>query len=345
MRQPIPDRYHGRMPNVVEVSDEDWGLWRDFVAMHRHLARELDRQLQRDAAISQADFSVLVVLSEAPDRKLRTGELAELLAWEKSRVSHQVARMESRGLLERTECDTDGRGTWVGLTNEGRRTLLGATREHAAAIRSLFFDNLHQGEKAAIAGVSARILEHINPEACDIADEKGMTGSRRPAGPRPREQRDPDELGDPHELRPRRNRARRRRRRRRRPQRPDRRRVPRCGRQERRRARAPRRLRRGRGVGARVPRRRRPAVALLVPREPAAAGRSSATSSSTSGSPAAATRRTRRSPAPTPGCSSTPVTRRRRPRRSPRSGRPRMRRPGSASTPAPSGSPARSSRP
>ncbi len=104
--------------------------------------------------ISQADFSVLLVLSEAPDRKLRTGELAELLAWEKSRVSHQVSRMESRGLLERTECDTDARGTWVGLTDEGRRILLGSMREHAAAIRSLFFDNLDQGEKAAIAGVS-----------------------------------------------------------------------------------------------------------------------------------------------------------------------------------------------
>lgn len=159
------------------MSEEDWGLWRDFVAMHRHLARELDRQLQRDAAISQADFSVLLVLSDAPDRKLRTGELAELLAWEKSRVSHQVARMESRGLLERSECDTDGRGTWVCITDEGRRTLLGATREHAAAIRALFFDNLHQGEKAAIAGVAARILEHINPEPFDIADEQGLTGS------------------------------------------------------------------------------------------------------------------------------------------------------------------------
>jgi DNA-binding MarR family transcriptional regulator len=166
------------MPTMTEVSDEDWGLWRDFVSMHRHLARELDRQLQRDAAISQADFSVLLVLSEAPDRKLRTGELAELLAWEKSRVSHQVTRMESRGLLERSECDTDGRGTWVGLTAEGRRTLLGAMREHAAAIRGLFLDRLQQGEKAALAGVTSRVLEHLSPEACDIADEKGMLGSR-----------------------------------------------------------------------------------------------------------------------------------------------------------------------
>jgi DNA-binding MarR family transcriptional regulator len=165
------------MSTVSEVSESDWQLWRDFNAMHQQLARELDRQLQRDAGISQADWVVLRVLSEAPDRRLRTGELAELLAWEKSRVSHQVTRMEARGLLERTECDTDGRGTWVGLTSDGRRTLLGAMSEHALAIRQLFFDNLAESEKSAISEASRRILDHINPEACEIADEKGMTPS------------------------------------------------------------------------------------------------------------------------------------------------------------------------
>jgi DNA-binding MarR family transcriptional regulator len=87
--------------------------------------------------------------------------------------------MESRGLLERTECDTDGRGTWVALTGEGHRTLAGSMREHAAAIRSLFFDNLQQGEKAAIAGVSTRIIEQISPDACELADEKGMSRRSR----------------------------------------------------------------------------------------------------------------------------------------------------------------------
>ncbi len=147
---------------MAEVSEEDWGLWRDFVAMHRHLARELDRRLQREAAISQADFSVLAALADEPHGKLRTGELAELLAWEKSRVSHQVARMESRGLLERTDCDTDGRGTWVGLTNEGRHTLAAASRQHAAAIRQLFLDNLQSDERSAIAGATSRILRRTS---------------------------------------------------------------------------------------------------------------------------------------------------------------------------------------
>jgi DNA-binding MarR family transcriptional regulator len=159
------------------VSEQDWQLWREFLTMHRHLARELDRQLQRDAGISQADFSVLLRLSESPAQRLRTGELAELLAWEKSRVSHQVTRMEARDLLERSECAEDGRGTWVGLTEEGRRVLQEASGDHAATIRSLFFDHLTAAEKAALGASSRRILDAMNPEACQIAADAGLPGA------------------------------------------------------------------------------------------------------------------------------------------------------------------------
>lgn len=156
------------MSTASEITENEWGLWRGFVTMQRHLARELDRQLQHDAGISQADFIVLGRLSEAPDRRLRTGELAELLAWEKSRVSHQVTRMEARGLVERTECDTDGRGTWVGITTEGRRTMVAATRDHAEKIHELFFDELTDDEKAVLHDVTRRVMERINPPACEI---------------------------------------------------------------------------------------------------------------------------------------------------------------------------------
>jgi DNA-binding MarR family transcriptional regulator len=171
----------GDMSPVLDVSEQDWQLWREFVTMHRHLARELDRQLQRDAGISQADFSVLIRLSESNGQRLRTGELAELLAWEKSRVSHQVTRMEARDLLERTECAEDGRGTWVGLTDEGRRVLREASSDHADTIRSLFFDHLRDDEKAALGKASRRILDNMNPEACEIAADNGMPGARRRA--------------------------------------------------------------------------------------------------------------------------------------------------------------------
>jgi len=162
-----------------ELSDQDWAVWRDFMTMSGQLSRELDRRLQAEAGISHADYSVLLVLQQAPDRQLRAGELAELLAWEKSRVSHQVARMEARALVLRTECDTDGRGTWIEPTPEGRRVLLGAMRNHNRTIRELFFEALRDDQRAAIGDAAVNVLEKLSPEGCVIAEEKGMSTSRR----------------------------------------------------------------------------------------------------------------------------------------------------------------------
>ncbi|HEY4225360.1 MAG TPA: MarR family winged helix-turn-helix transcriptional regulator [Pseudolysinimonas sp.] len=157
-----------------QLSDQDWAVWRDFMAMSSQLMRELDRRLQSDAGISHADYSVLLMLQRADDHQLRTGELAELLAWEKSRVSHQVARMESRELVVRTECDTDGRGTWIAPTAQGSRVLLGAMRNHSRTIRELFFDVLSEQQQRALGDGALSVLDKLSPEACEIAEEKGM---------------------------------------------------------------------------------------------------------------------------------------------------------------------------
>ncbi len=159
------------MPEAPSMSDEDRRLWRAFSSMNRALAREIDRQLQRDAGISSADYSVLVSLLDAGEHRLRTGEIADMLAWEKSRVSHQIARMEARGLVKRQDCPEDGRGTWVVLTDEGRRATLEAMHEHAAKLHEMFFDVLDEGEKAAIRSGAERVLDKLNPPVCTAAAE------------------------------------------------------------------------------------------------------------------------------------------------------------------------------
>jgi DNA-binding MarR family transcriptional regulator len=151
----------GDMSEVSEIDAADWALWVDFVRVQHELTRELDRRLQRDAGISQGDYAVMVTLFEAPDRKLRPGALGEAIAWEKSRLSHQLTRMVARGLVEREECDTDGRGSWVVLTPNGRRALLRAMRDHARDIRSLFLDQLEPHEKQALAEVMTRVLSRL----------------------------------------------------------------------------------------------------------------------------------------------------------------------------------------
>jgi len=160
------------MSSVSEIPPADWELWRTMRATNEQLGRELDRQLQRDAGISQADYGILVTLFEAPDRQLRTGELGDVLAWEKSRVSHQVARMEARGLVERVVCESDGRGTWVTLATEGKRALLGAMRQHATAIRELFLDELDAEEKAVMLRAMSRVLAKLNAVCATIATEE-----------------------------------------------------------------------------------------------------------------------------------------------------------------------------
>jgi DNA-binding MarR family transcriptional regulator len=160
------------------MSEDDWGLWRAFGAMNRALARELDRQLQRDAGISSADYAILITLFEAPERRLRTGELAELLTWEKSRVSHQIARMEARGLVERNDCAEDARGTWITLTADGRRATLGAMRDHAAKLREIFFDVLGDREKEALRASATRVLDKINPSVCTLLPDEPTEGTR-----------------------------------------------------------------------------------------------------------------------------------------------------------------------
>lgn len=145
------------MSTVSEVSPEDWAVWSDYFRGNRELLAALDRRLLDDAGISHPEYLVLLSLWESPDNSLRTGELAEHLSWEKSRVSHQVTRMQGRGLVERRECETDARGVWVTLSTDGRRTFLRATRDHSAAIREWFFDILSEEEKRVLGAVAQRM--------------------------------------------------------------------------------------------------------------------------------------------------------------------------------------------
>lgn len=159
------------MSEVSSVTGAEWDIWRSFHTMRRQLDLALERELQRDAGISMPDFEILLALFEAPGKQLRARELGALISWEKSRLSHQVTRMAARGLVERTECDTDARGTWIGITQKGRLTILGAMRDHALTIRRLFFDVMSPQELSGLGGLSTRVLAAIDPPDCAILDE------------------------------------------------------------------------------------------------------------------------------------------------------------------------------
>ena len=102
---------------------------------------------------------------------MRVGELAEALDWDRSRVSHQLTRMEKRGFVWRSRYGADGRRAGIGLTVEGRRAARSPIDAHIANVRRHALDSLAAEQAAAIRAWSEKLAEHIEPGSEDISGQ------------------------------------------------------------------------------------------------------------------------------------------------------------------------------
>src|ERR1700755_2854491 len=93
--------------------------WVAYMRVQLRMNHEINRQLQRDSGLSLADYHVMNALSNAPDHKMQVTELAALIGWERSRLSHHLRRLSERGLTKRIQSTEDGRATDGVLTNKG----------------------------------------------------------------------------------------------------------------------------------------------------------------------------------------------------------------------------------
>src|ERR671914_2558851 len=108
---------------VKWLSPAEQHAWRSFIRLHQKLSARLGRDLQAHSKLSGADYEILVALTDTPDGRQRFLDLARTVEWERSRLSHQIARMAKRGLVAREECAEDGRGAFVAITPAGRETI------------------------------------------------------------------------------------------------------------------------------------------------------------------------------------------------------------------------------
>lgn len=143
------------------LSNDEQRMWRRYRDVNQLLDLAIERQLQRDASMSLSDYSVLVSLSEADGRGLRARDLGSVLGWDRSRVSHQVRRMEGRGLVAKGECAEDGRGTIVTLTQEGAEAISRVAPKHVEKVRELFVDVLTEGEISTLTDIYERVASRI----------------------------------------------------------------------------------------------------------------------------------------------------------------------------------------
>lgn len=135
--------------------------WRAYVIGIALLQSRLHRELQEEHDISLTDYEMLVRLSEQPCRRMRMASLAADMAASKSRVSHQVARLEKAGLVRRTMCPSDGRGIFAEMTESGWDALRIAAPTHVRGVREHLIDLLDENELAVMARIFDRMQTHL----------------------------------------------------------------------------------------------------------------------------------------------------------------------------------------
>ena len=139
--------------------------WRAFMHARHQLNAHLNQQLLQDSGLSEADYEILAVLSEHPAGQMPAQELGAVVHWEKSRLSHQVQRMQARGLVVREPNPADGRSAIVCLLPAGRRAIEDAAPKHVHNVRRHFMDLFTPAELDTFAGLNERVLHHLTEES------------------------------------------------------------------------------------------------------------------------------------------------------------------------------------
>ena len=145
------------------LTPTEMAAWRRYIVASRRLIEALDTDLDRHD-LSMADYEILAQLSDAPDRRMRMAELAEIAMLSRSRLSHRMKVMEEAGWVRREACPDDKRGFFAVMTNKGWKAIVAAAPDHVASVRSRFVDKLSKADQIVLAEIFERVGNDLRDE-------------------------------------------------------------------------------------------------------------------------------------------------------------------------------------
>ncbi|NQX26574.1 winged helix-turn-helix transcriptional regulator [Microbacteriaceae bacterium VKM Ac-2854] len=146
-----------RSPNASELA-----IWREYVETSEQVRRTLSVSFQEMSGISPGDYSVMLALSEAPEKVLRSSDLATVVGWERSRLSHHLRRMQERGLVHRGPVGGDARGAAIELTEGGARIFRSSSAAHLRLVREVFVDAFTAEQLDAMRTLTTALRSHLD---------------------------------------------------------------------------------------------------------------------------------------------------------------------------------------
>jgi DNA-binding MarR family transcriptional regulator len=147
-----------RQPRWLSLEEQQ--TWRATVHLSQLLLRQLDRDLNAHG-LNGHDYEILVELTEAPGQRMRMTELADATSQSRSRLSHQISRMEKRGLVRRDDCEGDKRGTFAVLTKAGFETIERVAPHHVEQVRRHFIDRLTTDQLEEVRSAFQPIVDYL----------------------------------------------------------------------------------------------------------------------------------------------------------------------------------------
>lgn len=147
-----------------QITQRQREIWASYQQMRVRLAGRINRELSQKTGLSEADFEILSALIQSRNESVRALALRCGLEWEKSRLSHQLRRMEQRGLVIRQECIEDNRGTVIRITEHGRELATHAQQHYENAIQTYLTSVLTPEQMDALHDISETILASLHAQ-------------------------------------------------------------------------------------------------------------------------------------------------------------------------------------
>ena len=141
---------------AAPLDADELALWHAFKRAGEGVRAAIGAKIARSTGLSDPDFGILTRLDDA-DGSLRQQDLATSMGWHRSRLSHQLTRMEHRGLVVRVTRDP---AVQVALTDAGRAAAAAARPVHARAVRRHLLDHIPRDRRAELLS----LLESLNTD-------------------------------------------------------------------------------------------------------------------------------------------------------------------------------------
>lgn len=149
------------MSRSAAQRDPRRAAWQVFIETSARLQTMLDDDLKAGAGMSLADYQVLMLLHDAPDRRLRMRDLSDRLVFSTSRLSYQIDTLVRRDWLCRERADEDRRGSYAVLTAAGASAFRTAARDHARCVDELFVDAISDADGRALLDIMTRLSDRL----------------------------------------------------------------------------------------------------------------------------------------------------------------------------------------